>query len=137
CSTARDKCGLSFESSCHPACQRLKVQPAGDFNALARDPAVALTENGGDCPANVFGPAVASECGDGGDELLKLLVVAQNSVAEISRGRSRRDAIYGDVSRSDFLREIAAEDLHCAFDGPVDDALGRIDASGATRDVDD
>jgi hypothetical protein len=46
------------------------VQAAGDLDALAGDPAVAVAEERGDRPADVVGDRVAGERGDRRDVLL-------------------------------------------------------------------
>jgi hypothetical protein len=121
---------------CH-ACWLLEVHAAGDLDALAGYPAVAVAEQCRDRAGDVLGLAVAAERRDGGDDLLELLILAQDAVAEIGRGRSGSDRVDGDAARTDLLREVAAEDLDGTLDGAVDDPLGRVNAGCPAGEVDD
>ena len=74
---------------------------------------------------------------DGGDHVLDLGRVAEQSAGEVGRGRAGRDGVDGDLAGAELLREVAGEDLDGALAGGVDEVLWNVEAGDAARDVDD
>jgi hypothetical protein len=115
----------------------LEVHAAGNLDALAGHPAVAVAKQRRDRACDVLGSPVAAERRDGGDDLLELFVITQDAVAEVSCGRPWSDRVDRDAARTDLLRQVAGEDLNSTFDGAVDDPLGRVYAGRPAGEVDD
>src|SRR4249919_831520 len=88
---------------------------AGDFDALAVDPAVLLREQRRDGAADVIREADAPERGLLGDSTVDLGAVADHAAAEVGLDRAGRHDIHRDAARTQFLRHVARQHFDAAF----------------------
>jgi len=97
----------------------LQGHAARDLDPLAVDPAIVVGKQGRDHRADFLGPSGAAEGCHFRHALVDFRVVADHAAAEVGRDGAGRNGVDRDPARTQFLCQVACQDLNRPFHGGV------------------
>lgn len=102
----------------------LQPHTTGYFYTLAIDPAGILGTEEGHYPTYIFSHAYTAQCGEGGHLFIQFLIVSYTASVKICCNGAGGNHIRFYFSCTQFCRQVAGKDFHCAFERAIGGSTG-------------